>query len=214
VKDCAEFLTLVEKLSDGEATAREKLEVEAHLAKCPGCRSHAEFLASLAKEARSMSFPEPPPSYWEHLPRRVLDRIDSGGPRPFWSALVAPAMLRWFALGALFLVVVTVSVAVLRGLLAPAAPPVVVEVPDTVAPAAAEPEAPPPMARDEAARSRYRTCLPAAPAEMASAFESDAGVADSSERRARSRTPKDSGDKAARRQRPRPRSRTSAGLRL
>jgi hypothetical protein len=186
VKDCAAILTLVEKLSDGEATAKEKLEVETHLEKCPGCRGQAEFLASLAKEARSMSFPEPPPSYWEHLPRKVLDRIDAEGRRPFRSALVAPARLRWFALGAAFLVAVAVSVSVLReGSRAPAAPPVAAEALNAPAPAAEEPEAPPPMARDEAAPAPVQSAPPgAAPGEMAATFERDASVADSSERRA------------------------------
>ncbi len=156
---CAEILALVEKLSDLETTAAETLAAKAHLEKCPSCRSHFEFLASLAAltdESRSMPFPEPPESYWEHLPRKVLDRIDSESRRPsdFFRALLAPSILRWGALGATLLLVTTVGVTVLRNdtrkperaPVAPAAP--VVEAPQ--AQVAAEPIVSPPMARDEA----------------------------------------------------------------
>jgi hypothetical protein len=187
MKACAEILTLVEKLSDGEATVKEKLEAEAHLEICPGCRGHASFLASLAREARSVSFPEPPTSYWEHLPQRVLDRIDSESRRTFWGDLVAPAVLRWLALGGALLVAVAVSVSVLRDdarAPAPAAPPAAKEASPAVAPAAAEPEAEPPMARDEAAPPVARQSAPrpaAAPAEGSAASEAETGTADSNE---------------------------------
>lgn len=156
--DCAEALGLVEKVSDGEATTAERRAAESHLEECPRCRSHLEFLVSLSKEARSMSFPEPPESYWEHLPRRVLDRIDSEGGRPsgFFRFLLAPSMLRWGALGATLLVVTAVGLSVLRedswtpAPAAPASAPVT-EAPKAEPRVAAEPSAFPPMARDEAA---------------------------------------------------------------
>ena len=150
---CAELLALVEKLSDFEATEAEKLAARAHLEKCPSCRSHAEFLASLTEESRSMTFPEPPESYWEHLPRKVLDRIDAESRRPgFFRVLIAPSILRWGALGATLLLVTMAGVSVLREdtrELAPVAP----EAPVAEAPqaqVAAEPFVSPPMARDEA----------------------------------------------------------------
>jgi len=163
VTDCTELVALVEKHSDGEATAAEKLAAEAHLEKCPSCRSHVLFLASLTEESRSMPFPEPPESYWEHLPRKVLDRIDSESRRPsgFFRILLAPSMLRWGALGATLLVVTTVGVSVLREDPRTPSPPAVG--PARAAPVAEAPEAEtetrvaaerstaPPMARDEAA---------------------------------------------------------------
>lgn len=172
--DCAELLALVERLSDFEATAAEKLVAETHLEKCPSCRSHVEFLASLTEESRSMPFPEPPESYWEHLPRKVLDRIDSESRRPsgILSILLAPSMLRWGALGATLLVVTMVGVSVLREDSRTMAPPAMGSLPARVpvaeeqkspeaeatpatpgsqAQAIAEPSAAPPMARDEAA---------------------------------------------------------------
>ena len=161
--DCTALVALVEKYSDGEATAAEKLAAEAHLEKCPSCRSHVLFLASLTEESRSMPFPEPPESYWEHLPRKVLDRIDSESRRPsgFFRILLAPSMLRWGALGATLLVVTTVGVSVLREdprtpsppAVGPARAAPVANVPEaeTETRVAAERSTAPPMARDEAA---------------------------------------------------------------
>jgi hypothetical protein len=163
VTDCTALVALVEKYSDGEATAAEKLAAETHLEKCPSCRSHVEFLASLTEESRSMTFPGPPEFYWEHLPRKVLDRIDSESrpPSGFFRILLAPSMLRWGALGATLLVVTTVGVSVLREDPRTPSPPAVG--PARAAPVAEAPEAEtetrvaaerstaPPMARDEAA---------------------------------------------------------------
>ncbi|MGH9389948.1 MAG: hypothetical protein ACRD1Z_10055 [Vicinamibacteria bacterium] len=203
--DCAELLALVEKLSDFEATAAETLAAKAHLEKCPSCRTHFEFLTSLTEESRSMAFPEPPESYWEHLPQKVLDRIDSEGRRPsgFWSILLAPSMLRWGALGATLLLVAALGVSVLREDSRTPEPPAprapVAEAPKEEARVAAEPMvSPPPMARDEAvpAASQLESLpgaeeergrespkslepAPAAPAETVEAFESNEGVAPS-----------------------------------
>jgi hypothetical protein len=200
--DCAEALSLVEKLSDGEATAAEKRAAESHLEECSSCRGHMEYLVSLSKEARSMSFPEPPESYWQHLPRRVLDRIDADrGERSrkgLWGALRTPAMLRWGALGATLAVLVTVGTAVLReDSRTPAPPPpAAAQAPPPEARAAAEPSVPPPMARDEAPpgeaklepgvasgdddRAAAKASPPAAPSEPRSGSEANesAGAAD------------------------------------
>ena len=200
--DCAELMALVEKLADFEATAVEKLAAETHLEKCPRCRSHAEFLASLTEELKSMPFAEPPASYWEHLPRKVLDRIDSESRRPsgFFRILLAPSMLRWGALGATLLVAAAVGLSVLREdsrrTPAPAAasPAPVPEAREAEARVAAEPSAPPPMARDEVAPAAARqeiipdaeeperasedsqALAPAAPAEAVANFESSEPV--------------------------------------
>jgi hypothetical protein len=144
VTDCAEIAALVEKLADGEASAAERLAAEPHLEKCPSCRSHLEFLVSLEKESRSMQYPEPPPSYWDLLPRKVLDRIDSEKSRPsgFLHRLLAPPVVRWGALGATLLVVSMVGLSLLRE---------DSRAPARELPASRAPSAPPPMARDEAA---------------------------------------------------------------
>jgi hypothetical protein len=155
---CAELLALVEKLTDLEASAPEKIAAEAHLERCPSCRGHFEFLASLNEESRALSFPEPPESYWEHLPRKVLDRIDSEKrPLPrFLEALFAPKMLRWGALGATLIAATTVGVSVLR------------EDPRTPAPTAAAHQEPVPSAPvapvDEAPVISGREAPPPGPA--------------------------------------------------
>lgn len=212
--DCAQALALVEKLSDGEATAAEKRAAESHLEECSSCRSHFEFLVSLAEESRSLSFPEPPESYWEHLPRNVLKRIDSESRSSsrgrMWSVLLAPAMLRFGAVGATVVVLVTVGVAVLRDrslnpppsvsspVPSPAAEePKSREAPERQAQAIASESVPPPMARDESvpdAPAAPKPSLgsevregaagaipPAAPAESEAAFESDEVVVQAQE---------------------------------
>ena len=163
--DCVEVRSLVDKLADFEATASEKLAAEAHLARCPSCRGHIEFLASLNAESRALSFPEPPESYWEHLPRKVLARIDSeDGRRGISRIPFAPPILRWGALGATLVLVTALGVTLLREE-GPKAPAPAASAP-TPAPAtqALESEAPPPvapiesppMARDEAAPETAR----------------------------------------------------------
>lgn len=147
--DCVEIRAIVEKLADSEATAAEKRTAEAHLERCPSCQSHAAFLAFLEEESRA-ALPEPPESYWEHLPRKVLARIDSEGRRPsgFSRILLSPWMLRVGALGAALVLVTALGVTLLReSVKAPAPAP---EAPESEAPAP-EPIASPPMARDEAA---------------------------------------------------------------
>ena len=153
-----EHLPLVEKLADGEATAEERLAVEEHLPTCPGCRGHLEFLVAVSREASAMPLPEPPESYWEHLPRRVLDRIDSEGRHPsrVWSFLPATPLLRWGALGAALAAVAAMSLSVLReeSQAPPASGPAParVDLPSPAeAPTSLEPPSSPPMARDEAA---------------------------------------------------------------
>ena len=156
--DCAELRALVEKLADFEATAAEKLAAEAHLERCPSCRSHVEFLASLNAESGVLAFPEPPESYWEHLPRKVLARIDSEDRRPSGISriLLAPSVLRWGALGVTLVLVTALGATLLREspespAPAASAPAPATEARESKAQAPAEPIVSPPMARDEAA---------------------------------------------------------------
>jgi hypothetical protein len=202
VTDCADLRTLVEKLADSEATAAEKRAAEAHLAQCPSCRSHVEFLVFLSGESRA-ALPEPPGSYWEHLPRKVLARIDAEDRRPsgIWRILLAPSILRWGPLGATLALVTALGITMLRDgskLPAPAAtapaPAVEVREPEALPPA--EPSDSPPMARDEAVPAAGAAVLPDArkaepasedsqapspgePAELAVAFEGNEEAASS-----------------------------------
>jgi hypothetical protein len=177
---CTSILPLVEKLSDQEATAGERAAVSAHLETCASCRFHAEFLASLLKRAREVPFPEPPPSYWERLPLRVLDRIDSEGKRPGFGGiwLWAPA--------AAVLLVAALSLTLLRE--APPSP----ATPPAPRAEASGPVAAPPMARDEAppelerkellrAAERDEPPVPAAAAAPAETFTTPSSAENSAE---------------------------------
>jgi Putative zinc-finger len=118
-RDCSRAEGLVEKLFDGEASSAERREAEAHLENCAACRSHLEFLASMAERARDRTPPEPPEAYWEHLPRRILGRIEEeGSPSRGWLRKLFPGGLRWVApavaLFASLIVVVAVGTRFLR----------------------------------------------------------------------------------------------------
>jgi hypothetical protein len=166
LNDCAEVRPLVEKLHDLEASSAEKLRAEAHLEKCSTCRSHFEFLLTLSEESRSMTFHEPPESYWQHLPRKVLDRIDSEDARPrgFFALLFTPPVLQWAGLGAALVLVAAVGVSVLREEPRVAPPP----------PASVSlPAAPPPVAEETAAPERPEAPAAAeAPAQSYAATQS------------------------------------------
>lgn len=63
-----------------------------------------------------MTLEEPPESFWEHLPRKVLDRIESEEKRTpgFFAFLLLPSTLRWGALGATLVLAAAVGVSILR----------------------------------------------------------------------------------------------------
>lgn len=115
--DCARATLLIEKLVDGEASPAEMGETEDHIERCASCREHFTFLTAVANHSRASEPPGPPESYWEHLPRKILQRIDSKrahSERGFWQRIFAPSALRWGALGATVAVVMAVGVSVLR----------------------------------------------------------------------------------------------------
>jgi hypothetical protein len=147
---CKAALPLVEKLADGESSPVETREAEAHLALCPTCREHLEALRAFATLSRESAPPEPPESYWEHLPRRILERIDSErlAPRSLWRRLLAPEMLRYQALVVSFLLLVAVGVTVFRSEIWDAPPPAATAPPLRQEPAPVVPRAP--AAKDEA----------------------------------------------------------------
>lgn len=99
-RDCTKATVLVEKMFDGEASRDERREAEGHLETCASCRAHLEFLSFISERARDSVFPEPPESYWEYLPRRVLTRIAEEpvpGFRRFFPRLFVSGGLRWAA---------------------------------------------------------------------------------------------------------------------
>jgi hypothetical protein len=160
--NCDSALPLVEKLFDGEASPFEKREAEAHVAGCTSCREHLDFLASLA-DAASRALPEPPDSYWEELPRKILRRAGARrrqGSQSFWRRFFAPPVLRWAAAAATLVVLAAVGTSVLLddpGVVTgeaprPASAPAPTASMEPEESREREPDAPaPPMARDEPA---------------------------------------------------------------
>jgi anti-sigma factor RsiW len=97
----------LERLSaflDGELPARERAEVEAHLAGCESCAAFVAQLKAVDEAARSLPT-EAPDGYCDRLPARVRARIQErrkvGGSLPAWAwaaalllAVLTPLTLR------------------------------------------------------------------------------------------------------------------------
>ncbi len=109
--NCAEATRLVEKLADGEASAREKASVESHLEGCSSCRTHLEFVSALPAVMDRSRLAEPPVSYWDILPQKVVRRLDREARRSrFWT----PAKMSWAGLAAAAMIVLVVGRSVYR----------------------------------------------------------------------------------------------------
>jgi hypothetical protein len=127
-------------LLDGELSAVERAEVEAHLRECPACARELEELAAVDAFARELPV-EAPAGYFEQLPGRVRARVR----RP----ARIPRMAVWAAAAAAAVMVVVVTPVVLKRERSVVAPPssAVQAVPPAPAPATlAVPIAPPPAA--------------------------------------------------------------------
>lgn len=112
---CEKALSLVEKLADGEATPNERAEAEAHIDSCGDCRSHYQFVRALESASEAIDWHEPPEAYWQHLPSKVLARLEREPERKgFWQKLFAPAVLRFGAVAATLTVAVAIGFTVLR----------------------------------------------------------------------------------------------------
>jgi len=114
---CDDFLPLIEKLVDGEASAAERRQAETHLESCTPCQSHFRFLKALPEAARQASLPDPPDMYWEVLPRKIMSRIEKEGATRRWgwfSQMLAPSRLRWGGALAAALVAAVIGLRVLQ----------------------------------------------------------------------------------------------------
>ena len=112
---CDQAIRLVEKLADGEANPSERSEAESHLESCEDCRSHYQFVRALESASEKIDWPEPTEAYWQHLPSKVLARLEREGPaRSFWQKLLSPPVLRFGAVAATLTVVVAVGFSVLE----------------------------------------------------------------------------------------------------
>ena len=82
---------------DGDLPAAELQSVRLHLEACPACAQHAAELGALARAARTLDVPEPPPTLWPAI-EGALDRrrwLDADGlwsfSRPFGIGALAGA---------------------------------------------------------------------------------------------------------------------------
>ena len=81
----------------------------AHLAECDACRRQFDDLASVLKDTKQASVPEPSPLFWNHCVARVNEAIDrdAEGAWPHW--------LRWqvlLPLGAVAMIILGLMLAV------------------------------------------------------------------------------------------------------
>lgn len=114
---CDRAIRLVEKLADAEAKPSERTEAEAHLESCEDCRSHYQFVRALESASEKIDWQEPPEAYWQHLPMKVLARLEREQPakrRSFWQKLLTPLVLRFGAVAATLSVVIAVGFSVIE----------------------------------------------------------------------------------------------------
>lgn len=88
---CATFSDeTLSAFADGDLSPGDAARVRAHLPGCPTCTAAAAQLSGLARAARQLERPEPPPTLWLAV-EGALDRRE----RPWWMSL------RLFGVGAL-----------------------------------------------------------------------------------------------------------------
>lgn len=93
--DCKQAVEAVSAALDGELTAAEQAELEAHLSVCPACRALAEDFSAL-NAALTENEPAPPPE----LADRVMARIAEENRVVPISAGRRPGRRRWMSLAA------------------------------------------------------------------------------------------------------------------
>lgn len=92
--DCCELERSIDMYLDGEFDDRERAEAEAHLAKCPGCRAHAEAQRRLREALRAkLREAMAPPSAAGRAPAALRARLEESlarRRRPLWRRALAP----------------------------------------------------------------------------------------------------------------------------
>jgi negative regulator of sigma E activity len=87
----------LERLSafvDGDLPASELHTIRQHLEGCPSCAARAQELGAMARAARALELPEPPPTLWP----AIEGALDAAEGRRWWLSLGA---WRAFGIGAL-----------------------------------------------------------------------------------------------------------------
>jgi hypothetical protein len=88
--------------------------VVAHLAECSRCRDEAAALHVVLRDVARVQVPEPSPLFWDHLSRRVRERIDAGEAPPV-SWLDRAREWRWRGALVRLAPVAAVAVAIVAG---------------------------------------------------------------------------------------------------
>ncbi len=89
-KPCARGGLADERLSafvDGDLPSVDLANVRRHLDECPACALRADELAALARAARTLDAPEPPPTLWSSIEGVLEGRRGEGAldERPWWQ---------------------------------------------------------------------------------------------------------------------------------
>ncbi|MDH5466160.1 MAG: zf-HC2 domain-containing protein [Candidatus Aminicenantes bacterium] len=82
---------------DGELSERKIKSLQAHLERCPSCRSYAAALEKIQDEARSIERLEVSPSFWEEFTSRLRSDLSS---KKQEKRLERPLVKRWRWAGA------------------------------------------------------------------------------------------------------------------
>lgn len=92
--ECGDLARAVDAYLDGEFDARERAEVDAHLARCPACRTLVESQGRLRAAVRSsLREAMSPPAASGRAPPALRARIEASlarQRRPLWRRLLAP----------------------------------------------------------------------------------------------------------------------------
>lgn len=110
--DCNSISELLAAYLDGEVTAKEREQIQAHLSACAQCRRELEVLATAQKGLRQAlkeiaAKATPPPESWDRIKQRagIKNRVEQPAPkRPFPALITVPLSIFLLAIlvGGLF----------------------------------------------------------------------------------------------------------------
>lgn len=73
--ECQDVKDRLERFIDNELGDREKTEIAEHMTICTNCAREFEILKSIHAVGKMNYIPEPPPEYWNELPKNIRNRI-------------------------------------------------------------------------------------------------------------------------------------------
>ncbi|MGB8953711.1 MAG: zf-HC2 domain-containing protein [Candidatus Aminicenantales bacterium] len=107
--DCKRIERWLSDYLDGELSRKKQKNVEAHLQKCPFCRSYKQRLETIQERAKTFSTPDIAPEYWQESLTRLKAKIDAAEADGFRHKTIRPSLLStgwkwaWAGAGALFI---------------------------------------------------------------------------------------------------------------